>query len=107
MNQTELVTSIGNTLTKIDTALMGEDLMDQPNKWQQLYALRKHLDDEQRLLVKADIDSDDLKFQTLSGTIAVATKQLNQKINDMTKIDSIINIVSQIAANVDSVLQLF
>ena len=107
MNQTELVTSIGNTLTKIDTALMGEDLLDQPNKWQQLYALRKHLDDEQRLLVKADIDSDDLKFQTLSGTIAVATKQLNQKINDMTKIDSIINIVSQIAANVDSVLQLF
>ena len=107
MNQTELVTSIGNTLTKIDTALMGDDLLDQPNKWQQLYALRKHLDDEQRLLVKADIDSDDLKFQALSGTIAVATKQLNQKINDMTKVDSIIDIVSQIAANVDSVLQLF
>lgn len=106
MTQTDLVTSIGNTLTKLDTALMSSDLEAQPAKWQQVYALRKHLDDEQRLLVQVDINSDDVDFKTQSNLIATATKQLNQQIGDMTKIDSIINIVAQIAANVDDVLNL-
>jgi hypothetical protein len=106
VTQTDLVTSIGNTLTKLDTALMSSDLADQPAKWQQVYALRKHLDDEQRELVQVDIESDDVDFQTQSNLIATATKQLDQQIGDMTKIDSIINIVAQIAASVDDVLKL-
>jgi hypothetical protein len=107
VNQVDLVTSIGNTLTQLDTTLMSSDLQAQPNKWQQLYALRKHLDDQQRELVKEDLDADDAPFQTQANLIVVATTQLNQQIADMTKIDSIINIVSQIAADVDSVLKLF
>jgi high-affinity Fe2+/Pb2+ permease len=106
VNLTDLVTLIGNALTQLDTALTGSDLLNQPAKWQQLYALRKHLDDEQRSLVQSDIESDDVEFQGLANLISTATKQLTQQINDMTKIDSIINIVSQIAADVDSVLQL-
>jgi hypothetical protein len=107
VNQADLVTSIGTTLTQLDTTLMSSDLQDQPNKWQQLYALRKHLDDEQRLLVKADLDSDDVEFQAQTTLISAATAQLNKQIADMTKIDSIINTVSQIAADVDSILKLF
>jgi hypothetical protein len=103
----DLVTLIGNALTQLDTTLTNSDLMDgQPAKWQQLYALRKHLDDEQRELVQADIESDDVAFQTYANQISAATTQLNQQIADMTRIDSIINIVSQVAAEVDSVLKL-
>jgi hypothetical protein len=106
VTQTDLVTSIGNTLTKLDTALMSSDLAALPAKWQQVYALRKHLDDEQRELVQVDINADDVDFKTQAALIATATKQLNEQIGDMTKIDSIINIVAQIAANVDNVLTL-
>jgi hypothetical protein len=106
VTQTDLVTSIGNTLTKLDTALMSSDLAALPAKWQQVYALRKHLDDEQRELVQVDINSDDIDFQMQSNLIATATTQLNQQIGDMTKIDIVINIVAQIAANVDDVLKL-
>ena len=106
MNEADLVTLSGDVLTQLDAILMGPDLKTQPAKWHQLYAVRKHLDDEQRSLVQADIASDDAAFQASANTIATAVKQLKQQIDDMTKIDSIINIVSQIAANVDSILKL-
>ena len=105
MNQADLVTLIGSVLTQLDTTLMSSGLQAQPAKWQQVYALRKHLDDEQRALVQADIESDDAAFQASATLIDTATKQLNQQIADMTKIDSTINIVSQIAASVDSILK--
>jgi len=105
VNQADLVTLIGSVLTQLDTTLMSSDLQAQPAKWQQVYALRKHLDDEQRALVQADIESDDAAFQASATLIDTATEQLNQQIADIAKIDSTINIVSQIAASVDSILK--
>jgi len=106
MDQSALVTSIGNTLTELDTELMSEDLNNLPAKWQQLFALRKHLDDQQRTLVQQSIESDDASFQTLANTIQAETKTLNQEIKDIAKIDAVINIVSEISSNLDQVLKL-
>ena len=107
MDQSALVTSIGDTLTQLDTELMSSDLSNnQPAKWQQLFALRKHLDDQQRMLVQQSIESDDASLETLANTIQAETKTLNQDIKDITKIDSVINIVSEISSNLDQVLKL-
>jgi hypothetical protein len=106
MDETALVTLIGNTLTQLDTALKSDDLNNQPAKWQQLFALRKHLDDLQRELVQQTIESDDADFKVLANEIQAETKALDQVIQDITKVDSAINLVSEIASNLDQVLQL-
>lgn len=105
MTQAELVTAIGNTLTQIDSTLMDPNLINQPAKWQQVYAMRKHLDDQQRALVAATIEADDASFQTLTGQIQQAIKQLQQVIDNLKKIDSIINIIAQISADLDEILK--
>lgn len=105
MTQAELVTAIGNILTQMDNTLMDPDLINQQPKWQQVYAMRKHLDDQQRDLVAATIQSDDAQFQTLTGKIQQAIRQLQQVIDDMKKIDSIINIIAQVSADLDEILK--
>lgn len=105
MTQAELVTAIGGTLTRLDNALMEPALINQPAKWQQVYALRKHLDDQQRSLVAAAIRDDDPTFQTLTGQIQEAIKQLQQMIDNLKKIDGIINTIAQISADLDEVLK--
>jgi hypothetical protein len=105
MTQAELVTAIGNTLTQLDNALMDPVLLNQPAKWQQTYAMRKHLDDQQRALLVATVQSDDAEFQALTGTIQLALKQLQQVIDNLKKIDSIINAVAQISADLDEILK--
>ena len=106
MDQGDLVTSIGNTLTGLDTQLMSPELNNQPAKWQQLYAMRKHLDDQQRTLLQQKIASDDTNFKVLANSIQAETTTLNQEIKDMTRIDSIIDLVSEISSNLDQVLNL-
>jgi hypothetical protein len=105
MTQAELVTAIGNTLTQIDSILMDPVLINQPAKWQQVYAMRKHLDDQQRTLVAAAIQADDPDFQTLTSQIQQAIKQLQQMIDNLKKMDGIINTIAQISADLDEVLK--
>ena len=105
MTQAELVASISDTLTQLDNALMDPDLVNQPAKWQQTYAMRKHLDDQQRALLAATIQDDDVQFQTLTGKIQLAIKQLQKVIDDVKKIDSIVNTVAQISADLDEILK--
>lgn len=105
MTQAELVTSIGDTLTQMDNTLMDPALQTQPGKWQQVYAMRKHLDDQQRDLVAATIKADDPTFQAITGKIQLAITQLQQVINSMKKIDSIINTIAQISADLDEILK--
>lgn len=107
MDKSDLITMIADTLTQLDKELSSSALNDQPAKWHQLYALRKHLDDEQRNLLQATIQADDAQFQALAQTINTGTDLLKKQIGDMQKIDSVINIVAQIASNVDQVLKLF
>jgi hypothetical protein len=106
MDYAALVTTIGNALTQLDTVLTSSALNNQPAQWQQLYALRKHLDDQQRTLVQQSIASDNVAFQALANSIQAATNTLNQEIKAMNRIDSIITVVSQISANLDQVLKL-
>lgn len=105
MTQAELVTAIGNTLTQMDNTLMDPALVNQPAKWQQVYAMRKHLDDQQRALVAATILADDADFQTLTAQIQQSIKQLQQVIDNLKKIDSIINTIAQISADLDEILK--
>ncbi|GGG69569.1 hypothetical protein GCM10011585_09560 [Edaphobacter dinghuensis] len=105
MTQADLVTAIGNTLTQIDSTLMNPDLINQAAKWQQVYAMRKHLDDQQRVLVAATIQADDASFQALTAQIQQAIKQLQQVIDNLKKIDSIINTIAQISADLDEILK--
>ena len=105
MTQADLVTAIGNTLTQMDNTLMDPGLQSEPAKWQQVYAMRKHLDDEQRALVAATIKADDVDFQTLTGKIQLAINQLQQVIDNLKKIDSIINTIGQISADLDEILK--
>lgn len=105
MTKVELITAIGNTLTQLDNALADFALVNQPAKWQQAYAMRNHLDQQQRELLVATIQSDDEDFQTLTGKIQAATKQLQQTIEDLKKIDSIIDTIGEISADLDAILK--
>ncbi len=106
MTQAQLVTSIGDDLTKLDTLLMSTELNNDSARWQQVFAMRKHLNDQQLALVQAQIESDDVDFQTYTGLIQAATRQLDGQIASMKSIDAIINTVAQISASLDDVLKL-
>ncbi len=106
MTQAELVTSIGDSLTQLDTLLMSDELTSDNARWQQVFAMRKHLNDQQLSLVQAQFAADDAAFETYTGIIEVATKQLNQEIASMASIDAIIGKVAQISASLDDVLKL-
>lgn len=106
MNQSELIASIGNSIAALDQELKTSALNADNVHWQQVYAMRKHLNDQQVDLIHAQIASDDVSFQTYTGLIALATKQLDDQIADMASIDSIINTVAKISASLDDVLKL-
>ena len=67
MTLIQLVTTIGDVLTQIDTTLQTPGMAD-PD-WQTLYALRKHLDDEQRDLVRKSISEADNRYNITFGYI--------------------------------------
>jgi len=106
MNQSDLVTCVGNAITQLDSLLMSGDPAFNTPSWQQLFALRKHLDDQQRNLVQQTIQGDDDTFQNVAGTIKAATQDLTTAIDEQKTVDSIINIVAQISAAVDAVLKM-
>jgi len=104
VNQADLVNLIANILTQLDNALMNLD--PSSASWQQLYALRKHLDDQQRALVASIIQTNDPEFAAATGVIQTATNQLNQQINAQNKIDAAIKTISQVSASLDQILKM-
>lgn len=104
MNQSGLVNIIANILTQLDNRLMSLD--SSTAEWQQLYALRKHLDDQQRELVADTIRCDDPDFAAAAGVIQTATKQLDEQIRAENKMDAAIKTVSQVSASVDQILKM-
>ncbi len=106
MTLVQLVTLIGDVITKIDSVLADPTFSMSDPRWQTLYALRKHLDDLQRALVQADIVASDAAFQSLTTQINAASKDLQQVINDIKNVDKVIADVSKIAAGVDQILKL-
>ena len=96
-------TTIGNVLTQIDTALQTPGLSEAD--WQTLYALRKHLDDLQRDLIKASINQADQTYQELTAQLKTASSQLTTFIGDLTKVQNAIATVAQIASYADQLLK--
>jgi len=105
MTPVELVSLIGDVITDLDTRLSDPNFnMSDPN-WQALYALRKHLDDLQRALVQATIESSDATYQKLTEQISDANDDLQKVIDDISKVDTVIQDVSKIASFVDQILK--
>lgn len=104
MTLIELVTMIGDDLTHIDKRLQTPGLSDAD--WQTLYALRKHLDDEQRELVGESISEGDATYQALTKQLNTASTQLKNDIGDLARVGTVIAAVSQIASYLDQVLKL-
>ena len=104
MSLIDVATTIGNVLTQIDTTLQKPGLSD-PD-WQVLYALRKHLDDQQRELVAESINEEDSTYQELTVQLKKASGNLNAVLGDLTKVSSIITTISQIASYADQILKL-
>jgi WD40 repeat protein len=73
MNSSDLTNSNTSSLTHLDTVLAsGDPAFDSP-QGQQLFALRKHLDDQQRALLQETIQSNDGTFQAAVGNLKNAT----------------------------------
>ena len=103
MTLIQLVTTIGNVLTQIDTALQTPGMQDP--EWQTLYALRKHLDDGQRDLVRKSINEADNAYKALTTKLNTASNELKNALSDLTKVGNVITEVSKITSYVDQILK--
>jgi predicted transcriptional regulator len=106
MSKVDVVTQIGDVLTQIDALLSDPDLSPTSSRWQQLFALRKHLDDQQRDLVRAILDDQDTSFQDLAKQLGAAAAALKKFGDDISKIGSILQTVGTIAGIMDKILNL-
>jgi hypothetical protein len=102
----QTVQIIGDALTQLDSVLANPNLSSSDPQFQQLFALRKHLDDQQRLLVAAGIDDSTAEFTQATAQLTAADNSLKQVGADITRIASIINIASTIASVADQVISM-
>ncbi|HLZ11196.1 MAG TPA: hypothetical protein VKP58_01300 [Candidatus Acidoferrum sp.] len=100
----EMVTQIGDVLTQIDAILSAPNFSPSDPSWQQLFALRKHLDDQQRGLVQEIIEDNTPSFNAVAIELGKAAGSLAQVGQDITKIGTILDTVSLVASLVDKVL---
>ena len=107
MSKGDLVDVLADLLTGLDHALMTQALLDDPPNWQLVYALRKHLDDQQRRLLQEVLNEENPIYQTLTTRIETAAKTLNEVLAKMQQIDAVVSEVSKVSADVDQVLKLF
>jgi hypothetical protein len=105
MIPSDLAASISHSLAQLDTILVSGNPPFTSSNWQQLFALRKHLDDQQRTLIQQTIQSDDANIEAAAGDLKTATADLTSAIAQQAKVDSIINIVSEISSAVGAVLK--
>jgi hypothetical protein len=102
----EMVTQIGDVLTQIDAILSAPNFSPGNPAWQQLFALRKHLDDQQRDLVQEIIEDNTPSFNAVATQLGKAAGSLAQVGQDIAKIGTILDTVSLVASLVDKVLNL-
>jgi hypothetical protein len=106
MTPIQLATLIGNVLTQIDSKLAAPQFPSSDPNWQTLYALRKHLDDLQRTLIKANIAEHDPAYPGLTKKIADASAEVKAVIKNADQVNNLIKDVSEVAGLVDQVLKL-
>lgn len=100
----EMVTQIGDVLTQIDAILSAPNFFPSEPAWQQLFALRKHLDDQQRQLVQEIIQDNTASFNAVAAQLSQAADSLAKVGKDITKIGKILDTVSLVASLMDKVL---
>jgi hypothetical protein len=105
MNPSDVAASISNSITQLDTILAGGNPDFGTPQWQQMFALRKHLDDQQRSLLQQTIQADDAAFAGAAVGVKTATADLTAAIQEGAAIDSIINIVAKVSSALDAVLK--
>jgi transcriptional regulator with GAF, ATPase, and Fis domain len=105
MDLSDLVATISNSLTQLDTILSSGDPPFTSPQWQQLFALRKHLDDQQRSLLQQVIQANDAAFKRAAAKLKTAAEALNAAIAEQKKIDTVINIVAEVSAAADALIK--
>jgi hypothetical protein len=94
---------IGNLLTDIDTTLAQNDFDSSDPSWHQLYALRKHLDDQQRTLVTLPASAEEESDADFDPLVLTARRMLA----DSPRAPSVnaIHQVAKVTASVDRFLR--
>ncbi len=80
MTLVEVVKIIGDMLTELDQLLSDSGLPSSSPQWQQLFAMRVHMDNLQRRLVTLSFKLDDARFAKLTDQISSANALLKQQI---------------------------
>jgi len=106
MRTVDIVEIIGNTLTQLDMMLADPNLSSSDPNFQQLMALRKHLDDLQRALVAADIDDSTAQFAQAAAQLKASDEDLKKIGANLTKIASVIGIAAKVASFADQLIGL-
>lgn len=106
MSKVDIVNQIGDVLTQIDTILADPDFSPTSPNWHQLFALRKHLDDQQRELVQEIFADDTPQFNAIAKQLSDAADSLEKVSDSINKIGTILKTVSSIASLVDKILLL-
>jgi len=106
MTTLEIVQIIGDALTQLDVFLANPNFPSSKPAWQQVYALRKHLDDQQRELVAAQIDESTAEFAQATTQLKASDVELKKIGASITKVASLLKIVSAIASVADQLLSL-
>jgi hypothetical protein len=106
VNKVDVVTQIGDALTKIDALLSDPKFSYRNPKWQQLFALRKHLDDQQRQLVQGIFADDSPEFDRIAKELGDASESLEKVAGDIAKLGTALQTVSAIASLADKILGL-
>jgi hypothetical protein len=104
MTPVDLARTIGDILTNIDIVLQAPDLKD-PD-WQILYALRKHLDDQQRDLIQQTFQTGNAQYQALTEQIKRASTDLEDLIERLDRISAIIKRIAEVAAIIDKLISM-
>ena len=106
MNKVDVVIQIGDVLTKIDALLSDPKFSYSNPTWQQLFALRKHLDDQQRALVQEVFADDSPEFDQIARQLGEASESLEKVAGDIAKLGTVLQTVSSIASLADKILSL-
>ncbi len=105
MTVTEVIKIIGEVLKAIDGVLNDPGLDASSTEWQQLWNLRKRLDDRQRELVTLEIKQDTERFAEITAKLSAANEQLGQTIHHIDQISETVKAVSTIASIVETLLE--
>jgi predicted transcriptional regulator len=112
----DLIKEIGDTLTTIDRAMAqiyyqatmasgpGRDRLQQ--RYNSLDQQRKHLDDQQRNLVKSTFDKSTSVYQQLADALGKANNNLSATLTGLADLDKALSTANQVISSVDQILQL-